>query len=186
VRPTRVWKKLLGLSRVVVEAVDFAEEGDTLVVSLRSKARERKRCPHCRRRCPGYDWGEGRRRWRALDLGTTFCFLEAEAPRVECAEHGVVVAAVPWARHDSSFTRSFEDQAAWLAVNTSKTAVAELMRIAWRTVGWICARVTAEATAARDLLGGLRRIGIDEISVRKGQRSASRRQRNRCTEMEDP
>jgi len=98
----------------------------------------------------------------------------------------VVVAAVPWARHDSSFTRSFEDQAAWLAVNTSKTAVAELMRIAWRTVGWICARVTAEATAARDLLGGLRRIGIDEISVRKGQRSASRRQRNRCTEMEDP
>jgi len=172
VRPTRVWKKLLGLSRVVVEDVRF-EEGEgraAVVVSLRPKARERDRCPHCRRRCAGYDWGEGRRRWRALDLGTTFCFLEAEAPRVECKRHGVVVCAVPWARHDSKFTRAFEDQVCWLAVNTSKTAVSQLMRIAWPTVGWICARVTAEATAGRDLLGGLRNLGFDEISVRKGQR----------------
>ena len=169
-RPTRVWKRLLGLRRAVVEAVDFDEEQGALVVSLRPKAREQGRCPHCRRRSPGYDWGEGRRRWRALDLGTTFCFLEAEAPRVECKEHGVVVAAVPWARHDSSFMRSFEDQVAWLAVNTSKTAVSQLMRVAWRTVGWICGRVMAEAQAQRDLLAGLRRVGIDEISVRKGQR----------------
>lgn len=89
---------------------------------------------------------------------------------MSCRRHGVVVCAVPWARHDSSFTRSFEDQVCWLAVNSSKTAVSELMRVAWRTVGWICERVTVEATAGRDLLGGLRRIGIDEISVRKGQR----------------
>jgi len=154
----------------VVEAVEFDQPAGALVVSVRPKARERDRCPHCRRRCAGYDWGEGRRRWRALDLATTFCFLEAEAPRIECKQHGVVVAAVPWARHDSSFTRAFEDQVAWLAVNTSKTAVAQLMRIAWRTVGWICARVMAEAQSGRDLLAGLRRVGIDEISVRKGQR----------------
>ena len=141
-----------------------------LVVSVRPAARERDRCPHCRRRCAGYDWGEGRRRWRALDLGTTFAYLEAEAPRVTCKRHGVVVAAVPWARHDSGFTRAFEDQVAWLAVQASKTAVSQLMRIAWRTVGWICSRVTDEATATRDLFAGLKRIGVDEISIRKGQR----------------
>ena len=169
-RPTRVWKKLLGLRGVVVEAVDFEEAQEALVVSLRPKARERGRCGVCRARSPGYDWGEGRRRWRALDLGTTYCFLEAVAPRVECKRHGVVVCAVPWARHDSNFTRSFEDQVCWLAVNTSKTAVSELMRISWRTVGWICARAMAEQGAKRDLLAGLRRIGIDEISVRRGQR----------------
>jgi transposase len=169
VRPTRVWKTLLGLRGAVVEDVEL-KDGGALVVSVRPKARERDRCPHCRRRRPGYDWGAGRRRWRALDLGTTLAYLEAEAPRVECERHGVVVAAVPWARHDSSFTRSFEDQAAWLAVNTSKTAVAELMRIAWRTVGWICERVMADAQAQRDLLAGLARLGFDEISVRKGQR----------------
>ena len=97
-------------------------------------------------------------------------YLEADAPRVTCRRHGVVVCAVPWARHRSRFTRSFEDQTAWLAVNCSKTAVAALMRIAWRTVGGICARVAAEAQAQRDLLAGLRRIGVDEISHRKGHK----------------
>lgn len=48
---------------------------------------------------PGYDRGEGRRRWRHLDLGVVRSFIEAEAPRVRCPEHGVVVAWVPWARH---------------------------------------------------------------------------------------
>jgi transposase len=169
VRRRSVWKKLFGLQRAVVEDVELERSG-AVVVSVRPKARERDRCPHCRRRCPGYDWGEGRRRWRALDLGTTFAYLEAEAPRVRCREHGVVVAAVPWARHDSGFTRAFEDQVAWLAVHTNKTAVAELMRIAWRTVGWICERVTAEQSKGRDMLAGLKRIGVDEISIRKGHR----------------
>jgi len=47
-------------------------------------------------------------------MGTTFAYLEAEALRVSCQRHGVIVAAVPWARHDSGFTRQFEDQVAWL------------------------------------------------------------------------
>jgi transposase len=158
----------LGLARAVVE--DVFVDGAAVVVAVRPHARERDRCPHCRRRCPGYDRGAGRRRWRALDLGVIKAFVEAEAPRVQCARHGVVVAAVPWARHDSAFTRAFEDQAAWLAVNASATAVAQLLRTSWRTVGGICRRVADEARAQRDLCAGLTRIGVDEISVRKGQR----------------
>jgi transposase len=161
--------RLLGLQRVVVESVLIGSE-DEIVVAVRPVWRERERCGVCRRRSPGYDLGEGRRRWRALDLGNTLALVEADASRVRCSRHGVVVCAVPWARHGSRFTRAFEDQAAWLAVNTSKSAVAELMRIAWRTVGGICERVGAEAQQKADLLDGLRRIGIDEISHRKGQR----------------
>ena len=168
-RGIRVWARLLGLQRTVVEDVRTGSEG-AVIVSVRPSWRERDRCGVCRRRCPGYDLGEGRRRWRALDLGAAFCFLEAEAPRVRCRRHGVVVCAVPWARHDSRFTRSFEDQVAWLSVNTSKTAVAELQRVAWRSVGGIIERVAGEALRKVDLLDGLRRIGIDEISHRKGQR----------------
>jgi transposase len=83
----------------------------------------------------------------------------------------VVVAAVPWARHDSRFSRSFEDQVAWLATRCSKTAVRELARIAWRSVGSIIARVWAELDAmAGDRLDGLERIGIDEISYKRGWR----------------
>jgi transposase len=157
------------LQRAVVEDVWIGEEGE-VVVGVRPRWRERDRCGVCRRSSPGFDLGDGRRRWRALDLGTTLAFIEADAPRVRCRDHGVVVCAVPWARHDARFTRAFEDQAAWLVVNTSKTAVAELMRIAWRTVGAICERVAGDAQREVDLLAGLRRIGIDEISHRKGQR----------------
>jgi transposase len=82
---------------------------------------------------------------------------------VSCKRHGVVVAAVPWARHDSAFTRQFEDQIAWLTVQASKTAVSQLMRVAWRTVGWICTRVSDEATQARDLFAGLKRIGVETV-----------------------
>jgi hypothetical protein len=45
-----------------------------------------------------------------------------------------------------------------------------LLRIAWRTVGAIVARVVADGVAARDPLRGLRQIGIDEISYKKGHR----------------
>jgi hypothetical protein len=42
--------------------------------------------------------------------------------------------------------------------------MAELMRIAWRTVGWICERVMAEQQAGRDRFGGLTPIGIARVA----------------------
>ena len=105
-----------------------------------------------------------------MDAGTTKVFIEAAAPRVNCRTHGVTVAAVPWARHDARHTRDFDDQVAWLVTHTSKTAVVELMRVSWRTVGAIAARVVADGRAARDPFDGLTRIGIDEISYRRGHK----------------
>ena len=96
--------------------------------------------------------------------------VEATTPRVWCPEHGVHMAFVPWARMRSRFTRAFEDTATWLAVRTDRTTVTYLLRIAWRTVGRILERVSAEAEATRPPLKGLRRIGIDEVSYRKGHR----------------
>jgi transposase len=160
---------LLGVERAVVEDVRV-EDDETIVVSVRPTAREKHRCGVCGRRCAREDAGEGRRLWRALDLGTTLAYLEADAPRVFCKRHRVVVAKVPWARHNSRFTTAFEDQVCWLAVHVSKKAVAELMRVAWRTVGGICERVAEEALAQRDQFAGLKRIGIDDFSHRKGQR----------------
>jgi transposase len=169
VRDVRVWAGLLGVDRAVVEGVRLGSEGE-VIVSVRPLSRERGRCGVCRRRCAGYDQGPGRRRWRALDLGTTFVFVEAESPRVRCPAHGVVVCAVPWARHGAGHTRVFDDQVAWLATQCSKTATCALMRIAWRTVGSIVSRVWTEIDRGADRLDGLRRIGIDEISYKRGRR----------------
>jgi transposase len=154
----------------VVERVEFDEEEGILIASVRPARGQRRRCGICRRRSPGYDRGTGRRRWRTLDLGTVRVFLEADALRVCCPAHGVVVAAVPWARHGAGHTVGFDQTVAWLATVCSKTAVTELMRVAWRTVGGVVTRVWADVEAGTDLLAGLRRIGIDEISYRKGHK----------------
>lgn len=169
-RFARLWERLLGVARTVVEDVVFDEDEEVIVASVRPRKGARGRCGICQRRCPGYDQGEGRRRWRALDLGTIPAYVEADAPRVRCSEHGVVVASVPWARHGVGHTHAFDDTVAWLATHCSKSAVMTLMRVAWRTVGKIVTRVAGDAVAARDPLDGLVRIGIDEISYKRGHK----------------
>jgi transposase len=161
---------LLGVERTVVERVTFEEDEGLLVAHVRPRKGTRRRCGRCGRRGTWYDAGEGRRRWRGLDFAAVRVVLEADAPRVRCREHGVTVAAVPWARHGAGHTYAFDDQVAWLAVHTSRSAVAQLMRVAWRTVGAICARVAADGQAGADRLAGLRRIGIDELSYKRGHR----------------
>ena len=80
---------------------------------------------------------------------------------MSCRIHGVIVAAVPWARHQAGHTHFFDDQVAWLATQTSKTAITVLMRIAWRTVGAIITRVWADTEKLHDQFADLTRIGIN-------------------------
>ncbi|QFG26977.1 ISL3 family transposase [Actinomadura sp. WMMB 499] len=169
----RVWKRLLGVEHTVLERLEAEETtagGLLLVAYVRPDALRALRCPHCDRRCGRYDAGDGRRRWRPLDLGTVRCLLEADAPRVRCPGHGVAVAAVPWAHPGSRFTTCFEDTVAWTAAHAPFSTVTRLLRVTWRTVTGIVTRVIARATAGADRLDGLERIGIDEIAYRKGHR----------------
>ena len=107
-----LWSALLGLEKTVVEDIEFVEDEQLLVAHVRPRKRARSRCGRCGRHAPGYDAGEGRRRWRALDLGTIRAVLEAEAPRVRRPVHGPTVAAVPWARHAAGHTYAFDEQVA--------------------------------------------------------------------------
>ena len=161
-RDVSLWRDLLGVQKTVVEALEYDEDEQVLVARVRPTSRARSRCGVCRRPAPGYDGGAGRRRWRALDLGTVRVVLEADAPRVRCPAHGVIVAHLPWARHGARHTYAFDDQTAWLAVQCSKSAVRQLMRVAWRTVGAIITRVADDALAGTDRFANLRRIGMDE------------------------
>jgi transposase len=171
VRGLRVWAELLGLEQVVVESVWFDPVADAVIVSVRPVVSAAGRCGVCRRRCAGYDAGRGRRRWRSVDVGLRRTYLEAAAPRVRCREHGVVVAAVPWARHRAGHTRDFDAVVVWLVRRMSKAAVCQLMQVGWDTIGEIIERVLADADAAAgDRLAGLRRIGIDEVSYKRGHR----------------
>ena len=92
------------------------------------------------------------------------------APRVACAEHGVVVAQVPWAEPGSRFTRDFEMERAWLTAVASRKTVGGFLRIAWRTAGDIARRVAARLGSSMPcMFDGLTAIGVDETSYRKGR-----------------
>jgi transposase len=92
--------------------------------------------------------------------------LRYDSRRVDCSRCGVRTEFVPWADPDSLFTRPFEDQVAYLAQRMDKTAIVNLMRIAWSTVGSIAQRVVRRLSPP-DRLAGLRVIGIDELSYRR-------------------
>ena len=167
--PNSVLKEALGLGRSVIEGVRI--EGGSTIISARPRRRA-PRCPVCGRRCDGYD-RLATRRWRATDLGASRCYLEYAPLRVRCPEHGVRAEAVPWARSAASrFVSAFEDQVAWLALHMCRSALAELMRVDWHTVGGICSRVEAslEEADGRGRLDGLRSIGIDETSYKRGHK----------------
>lgn len=164
----RVLARALGVDAksVRVESVEVVD--DELEIRVRPRIGHRWRCPHCGVRCPGYDQ-RAERRWRALDFGRTKAHVVAVVPRVRCGEHGVVVAGVPWARHDARHTLAFEQLAAWCAVEMSASAASRLLRCSWRTIGRIIARA-ADDLDDEALLEGVRRIGIDEISYRRHHR----------------
>ncbi len=163
-RVTTVFNKLLRLPGVFVTAVTF--EQVRIVVDVRLK-RRRLVCPTCgwstRAR---HNWQPGPSTWRTLDLGAWRVVVRARLRRLDCPVHGVIVEAVPFARHRARFTADFEALVAWCATKMDATAVARLCRIAWPTVGDIVARVSAdEIDPAR--LEGLFEIGVDEISWKK-------------------
>lgn len=141
-----------------------------VVVEVRPRQRK-PRCGVCGRPAPGYDTSPGRL-WRHLALGQTVFWLQYAPRRVSCREHGVRVERVPWAAHDSSFTRPFEELVAWQAQRLDKSSICRLLGINWRTVGTIIERIVEERLSP-NRLEGLQVIGVDELGWRAGHKYVS-------------
>jgi transposase len=105
-----------------------------------------------------------------VDVGLATCELVADAPMVTCPAHSPTVVEVPFARHDSCFSRAFEDLVVFDAIVSSKLAAARRYSISWRAVDHMCVRVATEALGRVDLLEGLVAVAIDEVKYKKGQR----------------
>lgn len=164
-RVKTLFNRVLGLPGARVE--DVLVTDDEIVVAVRRTGR-RLRCPCGRTSTARYD--TSRRYWRHLDFGTRKVWLQADVHRIDCAGCGRVrTEQVPWAQPVARHTRDFENQVAWLAQRMDKTSVARLMRCSWEAVDRIVGRVVAPYLDDQRL-DGLRRIGVDEISWRRGRR----------------
>lgn len=171
-RVSKVLKAMLGFGReVVILAVEVVEgTRPRLVVEVRPKRRRRGRCGRCGGFASWFDNGDGVRSWRHLDAGFATVEVVALARRVDCRACGPTVAAVPWARHDSAFSRAFEDLVVHDAIIGNKAAAAHRYGISWRAVNNTCVRVATEALDRVDLLDGLVAVAIDEVKYKKGHK----------------
>lgn len=166
----KVLNFLLNVKHTVVDDVKVFDD-DSVVFYVHPTKGEQCRCGICGRKAPYYDAGRGLRLWRTTDIGLHKAEICADSYRVNCPEHGVVAASVPWARHNSRYTLDFEQTVAWLAMNCSKAAVSQFMRISWNSVGPVISRVRADLDICPESrFDGLEKIGIDETSYRKGHK----------------
>lgn len=163
-RATSLLNKLLDLPGISVTGVSI--RGRKMLVDVRLRTRKLT-CPHCEHTTRArYDTRPEPSCWRHLDFGSHLVIVRADLRRVDCPTHGVLVQAVPFARHRAGFTRDFDDLAAFLTTRTDKTTLARFLRLDWDTIGRICARVV-DSDLDPDRLDNLVTIGVDEISWRK-------------------
>jgi len=168
VRFTTLLNKLINLDGLWITDVTFDAASESLVVSIRRRF-QLLTCPLCGHRKRGR-FSTSERTWRHVGIWGRPVVLKGEIRRMRCDRCGkAVTESVPWARHDSDFTRPFEDAVALLAQQTNKTAVSRLTGVAWVTVGNISERVVSEHLDP-DRFTNLRRIGVDEISFRRRHR----------------
>lgn len=164
-RATTAFNKMLAIPGASVATVSFTPEG--IVVGLRRRSRKLT-CPCGLSTRAAYD--SSVRRWRHLDLGACKLMLEGEIRRLECPRcERVRTEQVLWARPGARHTRDFEDVVAFLAQRVDKTTIAKLLRVSWEAVANIVMRVVTDKIDD-SRLNDLYRIGVDEVSYRKGHR----------------
>lgn len=166
----KILKSVLNVKHTAIDDMKFLNDGSFAVMVHPTKS-EQCRCGICGKKSPRYDNSHKYRKWRTCDWNMNKVLIVAEEHRVKCPEHGVVTAAVPWARHKSRFTKEFENLVTWLAMYCSKTAISKLMRISWNTVGPIISRIKNELDSdPSKRFEGLVNIGVDETSYKKGHK----------------
>ncbi|EPZ16559.1 hypothetical protein M622_11650 [Thauera terpenica 58Eu] len=128
---------------------------------------KRAACPACGAE-PELIHDRVRRSWRHLDFFQFEAWLHAEIPRVQCSGCGKTTQLpVPWAREGSGFTLLFEALSLSLCREMPVRQVAGQMRVAPKRM-WRRVRHYVEAARAKDDMSGVRYVGIDETSVKRG------------------
>ena len=98
------------------------------------------------------------------------CFIRARVPRTRCGHCGAVRRAeVPWARPDSGFTLQFEALQLHMCRQAPVKSVSDLMGLGDDRLRRVIAHYVPRAVSLEDL-GRVRRIGIDEKSIKKGHK----------------
>jgi len=160
-----MYQRILGLKKPwFVEDVQLELQERRIVVRLKHSKGVQFDCPKCGTRSPVHDHRQ--REWRHLDTCQLMTIIQADMPRVKCADHGVLQVTVPWGEPGSGFTAMFEALAIWWLGEASITAVSGMLNLTWDQVDGIMARAVRRGMSRRQAQP-VKELGIDETSYQK-------------------
>ena len=177
------YRVILGLQEPwEVKEVNVDAEGQKVEVRVGYREGTLWACPESRERLPVHDHVE--RNWRHLDTCQFETVLVCRVPRLRLPEGKVWTVPVPWAEQGSRLTLLFERLAVTvLQMARSVQQAADWLRLDWDAVQRILERGSpahrpplspsassaVERGLARRELEGLKHLGLDEKSFRRGQ-----------------
>ena len=150
-----------------VTEVSFSQESNRLDITIDFQRGATFACPVCGAPAPAYDTTE--KTWRHLNFFQYEAYLHARVPRVNCPNEGCGVKQiqVPWARAGSGFTLLFEALVMIMARDMPVNVMARLFSVT-DTRLWRVINAYVEMARAKEDFSGVKRIGIDETSTKKG------------------
>src|SRR5680860_457008 len=152
-----------------VVSVTFDQQVGRLDLGLDFPRGARFGCPEqdcAERACAVHDTVD--KTWRHLDFFEHQAFLHARVPRVRCAEHGVHLVNVPWARPGSGFTLLFEVAMLTYAKQMPIAPLAKMAREHDTRIWRVIEHHVNTARAGMDF-SQVSDVGMDETSARRGQ-----------------
>ena len=151
-----------------VKGVELKLQDKKVEIELGWQWGAKARCPECQRECSMHDCAP-ERTWRHLDTMQFMTVIRARTPRAACPEHGVKTMQVPWASPQGRFTLLFERFAVdVLRASATVSQACQLLGIGWDAAHDIMRRAVARGLDRRQL-EGLKHLGMDEKSFRRGQ-----------------
>lgn len=164
-KDTDLYTQILGLQAPwQVTEIELDSPGRAVTVRVSPDVAAHWVCPKCGKPASRYD--KRTRQWRHLDTMQYKTLLEAEVPRVQCEEHGVVMVQVPWAEPGSGFTALFEAWVIHWLKQASIKAVAEALDLSWNAVDGIMRRAVKRGLERRQQVAP-EQISVDETSFQK-------------------
>lgn len=144
----------------------FDAEGSRLDLYIDFEAGATFSCPECgAAECKAHDAIE--KRWRHLNFFQHEAYLHARTPRVRCAQCGVRLVDVPWARAGSGFTLLFEALVMMLVKEMPVAALARLVSEHDTRLWRIVHHYVGQAREAADF-SAVRYVGMDEKASKRG------------------
>lgn len=151
----------------MVSGIKLNTETLRLIIRVNTVKGAKLPCPQCGKLCSKEDHRE-ERTWRHLDTMQFETTIVCRIPRVNCSEHGVLSAQVPWADGYSRFTELFEKFAIdVLRAAKSVKAATGLLRLSWHQIHDIQTKAV-ERGLLRRKGETMKHIGVDEKNFLKG------------------